>query len=88
MQKEILQAAIQEIRALRQENAILRAQVNIINTFQTALNTYPNSQPMGVDLTYIMEKAMADLDKQPSEPANHPTKVENPLLSPDQDEAV
>lgn len=52
-QKQFVEAAIQEISALRRENEILRAKVSVIDTFNLALHAEPpRGYPMQVDINY------------------------------------
>lgn len=63
MLKNTLQNARQEIIALRQTNAILEAQVHVINVFAAALDYRPPSHGASVDVAWELQREIETLEQ-------------------------
>jgi hypothetical protein len=53
--------AIAEIHMLRRDNEILRAQVDVVNTFKAALLGPPPAQGMGIDVVHNLRQAADEI---------------------------
>jgi sulfate adenylyltransferase subunit 1 (EFTu-like GTPase family) len=62
--KDLLNDSRHEILALRRENEILRAKVEVMDLFALVLNTTPNyrSQGMAIDVAWRLQKEIDALN--------------------------
>ncbi len=58
---ELLQSALQEIRALRHDNEIMRAKVDTMNILACALGMRPSGGAMHPDIAWQIEKRLAEI---------------------------
>lgn len=68
--KQLLEQARQEIIALRRQNEILSAKVEMVDLFACVLHTQParHSVSMGEDIAWKIERALEEMEPQKHDP--------------------